>query len=90
MNSGWRRSLARAAALICLSQQATPGEAQEPFYAGKTLKIVVGFPPGGGYDIYARSIARFPAPCVHTRVPSISKRAIFIRRAPARRQESAG
>jgi tripartite-type tricarboxylate transporter receptor subunit TctC len=27
------------------------------FYRGKTLRILVGSPPGGGYDIYARLIA---------------------------------
>ena len=33
-------------------------QAQESFYAGKTVRIIVGFPPGGGFDIYARAIAR--------------------------------
>jgi tripartite-type tricarboxylate transporter receptor subunit TctC len=28
------------------------------FYAGKTVKILVGFGPGGGYDLYARTLAR--------------------------------
>jgi tripartite-type tricarboxylate transporter receptor subunit TctC len=28
------------------------------FYAGKTLRIAVGFAPGGGYDLYARTLAR--------------------------------
>lgn len=28
------------------------------FYKGKTLRIVVGYSPGGGYDVYARFIAR--------------------------------
>ncbi|MBM4263342.1 MAG: hypothetical protein FJ145_18160 [Deltaproteobacteria bacterium] len=32
--------------------------AQEQFYRGKILRIVVGFPPGGGYDTYSRLIAR--------------------------------
>ena len=32
--------------------------AQEPFFKGKTIRIVVGFSAGGGYDIYARAIAR--------------------------------
>src|ERR1700689_5406915 len=27
------------------------------FYRGKTLRILVGSPPGGGYDIYARLVA---------------------------------
>jgi tripartite-type tricarboxylate transporter receptor subunit TctC len=33
--------------------------AQDPFYSGRTLKVIVGFPTGGGYDIYARTLARF-------------------------------
>jgi tripartite-type tricarboxylate transporter receptor subunit TctC len=28
------------------------------FYAGKTLEFLVGAPPGGGYDIYARAVSR--------------------------------
>ena len=27
-------------------------------YAGKTVELIVGAPPGGGYDIYARAVAR--------------------------------
>jgi tripartite-type tricarboxylate transporter receptor subunit TctC len=34
-----------------------PVEAQ-PFYEGKTVRIIVGLAPGGGYDTYARLIAR--------------------------------
>jgi tripartite-type tricarboxylate transporter receptor subunit TctC len=30
-----------------------------PFFAGKTLRVVVGFSPGGGYDLYAREFGRF-------------------------------
>jgi len=32
--------------------------AAPPFYQGKTIRIVVGLPAGGGFDIYARVIAR--------------------------------
>ena len=37
-----------------------PGElsAQEPFYQGKTIRMVVGLSAGGGYDTYTRAIAR--------------------------------
>lgn len=28
------------------------------FYEGKTVRIVVGYSPGGGYDLYARAVAR--------------------------------
>jgi tripartite-type tricarboxylate transporter receptor subunit TctC len=34
-----------------------PGHAQE-FYAGKTVRIIVGFPAGGGFDTYSRVLAR--------------------------------
>jgi tripartite-type tricarboxylate transporter receptor subunit TctC len=30
----------------------------DDFYSGKSLSIVVGFSPGGGYDLYARNLAR--------------------------------
>lgn len=32
--------------------------AEESFFAGKTMHIIVGSPPGGGFDTYARMIAR--------------------------------
>jgi tripartite-type tricarboxylate transporter receptor subunit TctC len=32
--------------------------AQEPFYRGKTIRLIVGLAPGGGYDLYSRVIAR--------------------------------
>jgi len=35
-----------------------PASGQDQFYRGKVLRIIVGFPPGGGYDTYARLIAR--------------------------------
>jgi tripartite-type tricarboxylate transporter receptor subunit TctC len=37
---------------------ATRAAAQDPFYANKTISIVVGYSAGGGYDIYARMLAR--------------------------------
>ena len=35
-----------------------PAAAAEDFYKGKTVRIVVGFSAGGGFDTYARAIAR--------------------------------
>jgi tripartite-type tricarboxylate transporter receptor subunit TctC len=32
--------------------------AADGYFKGKTIRIVVGFSPGGGYDVYARVIAR--------------------------------
>jgi tripartite-type tricarboxylate transporter receptor subunit TctC len=38
---------------------ASPAAAQQDdFYKGKTITIVVGYSPGGGYDWYARTLAR--------------------------------
>ena len=36
-----------------------PARAADDFYKDKTINIVVGFTPGGGYDAYARQLARF-------------------------------
>ncbi|MFB3122071.1 MAG: hypothetical protein ACE10H_07790, partial [Candidatus Binatia bacterium] len=30
----------------------------EEFYKGKTIRFIVGFSPGGGYDTYTRAAAR--------------------------------
>lgn len=35
-----------------------PAAGQDSFYAGKTLRIVVGFSAGGGFDTYSRAISR--------------------------------
>lgn len=35
-----------------------PVLAQEPFYKGKTIRLIVAFSPGGGFDTYSRAIAR--------------------------------
>lgn len=32
--------------------------ADEPFYRGRTIRLVVGYPPGGGFDVYSRVLAR--------------------------------
>ena len=34
-------------------------DAVADFYAGRTISVIVGSPPGGVYDLYARLIARF-------------------------------
>jgi tripartite-type tricarboxylate transporter receptor subunit TctC len=41
-------------AAIALTAPASSAE----YYAGKTIEWIVGAPPGGGYDIYARVVAR--------------------------------
>jgi tripartite-type tricarboxylate transporter receptor subunit TctC len=49
-------------ASVWVSQSVT--DAQE-FYKGKTVRIVVGFPAGGGFDTYSRIIARH----IHKHIP---------------------
>lgn len=34
-------------------------QTEEPFYKGKTIRIVVGYTPGGAYDRWARLLARY-------------------------------
>jgi len=41
-----------------LATGVVPTHAQEPFYKGKTIRLIVGLAPGGGYDLYSRVIAR--------------------------------
>ena len=35
-----------------------PAHAQDSFYKGKTVRIIVGAAAGGGYDTYSRTLAR--------------------------------
>src|ERR1700722_13601554 len=44
------------------AQATTAARAADPiadFYAGKSLQLVIGYAPGGGYDVYARTLARY-------------------------------
>jgi tripartite-type tricarboxylate transporter receptor subunit TctC len=47
-----------AAATAVLLAGANPATAADDFYNGKTIHVSVGFAAGGGYDTYARAIAR--------------------------------
>ena len=47
--------------LAAVAMAAAHGAAADPvadFYAGKQLRVIVGFSPGGGYDLYARLVTR--------------------------------
>ena len=48
-----------AAAVAIGSASAIAADAAEQFYRGKTVQVLVGFSPGGGYDLYARTLARY-------------------------------
>jgi tripartite-type tricarboxylate transporter receptor subunit TctC len=53
-----KRAIKRAiAAAILLAFAVVPAGAQE-FYAGKTVSLIIGFGPGGGYDLWGRTLAR--------------------------------
>jgi tripartite-type tricarboxylate transporter receptor subunit TctC len=45
------------AGLLFAAPTAGAQETPQDFYRNKTLKIIVGFPPGGGFDLYARVLA---------------------------------
>src|SRR5262245_43079303 len=49
-------------ALACAAGLTTGHAATAPsvadFYKGKNIEVVVGFSPGGGYDLYARLLAK--------------------------------
>ena len=44
--------------MLCVSLKAQPAFTQESFYKGKTIRLIVGLAPGGGFDTYSRVIAR--------------------------------
>jgi tripartite-type tricarboxylate transporter receptor subunit TctC len=54
-----RRQFAATGAATLLASFAAPARAETAaeFYRGKTVRVLVGSPPGGGYDIYARLVA---------------------------------
>ena len=45
-------------AMIVATTFATPAAHAQDHYAGKTITLLVGGNPGGGYDVYARTISR--------------------------------
>ena len=53
----WPLSLSLTLILLTSLGGGRPAEAQS-FYEGKTVRIIVGLTPGGGFDTYARVIAR--------------------------------
>ena len=47
-----------AVALAILGLATSETAAQESFFKGKTIRVIVGYAPGGGFDAYSRLIAR--------------------------------
>jgi tripartite-type tricarboxylate transporter receptor subunit TctC len=57
--SDWlRKCLGGLAALLALAGIATAGSIED-FYKGRDVSLVIGFSVGGGYDAYARLLARY-------------------------------
>lgn len=56
MNKKFFLSLAVIVGLVCLGFP--PKAAADEFYKGGTIRFVVGFAAGGGYDTYTRAVAR--------------------------------
>jgi tripartite-type tricarboxylate transporter receptor subunit TctC len=66
-----RKILAAVAAALWICAAAPPIRAQESeaaFFKGKTVRLIVGYGAGGGYDIYARMIAPYIAQALGTTV----------------------
>lgn len=59
---GFGRAVAFMTVPVMLMMGAGQAQAADPvadFYHGKTVQVLVGFGPGGGYDLYARTLARY-------------------------------
>jgi len=57
----WRRHRAGGLAALALAAILCPARAQDPveaFYQGRQINLVVGYGPGGGYDLTARLLSR--------------------------------
>ena len=47
-----------AFAFVCLSPAFANAQSLESFYRGKTVNVIIGYPPAGANDFYARAVAR--------------------------------
>ena len=77
------------AALLGLVAAAGAARAQsvEEFYRGKTIDLLIGFSPGGAYDVYARMVIRHMANHIPGK-PTIVAKQMTGRRQPGRGQLS--
>jgi tripartite-type tricarboxylate transporter receptor subunit TctC len=54
----WIAKVLVVAALALVVGASARADTVAQFYAGKSLHLVIGYAPGGGYDLYARTLAR--------------------------------
>ena len=94
----WRASAAVTIASVAVLMS-SPAAAQSvaDFYAGKSVNVLIGFTAGGGYDIYARTLARHmgrhipgnPSSCRKTcRAPAACAPPTFLQRRPQGRHDN--
>ncbi len=55
----FRNGLGAAAMLLALAGPAAAADGVEDFYKGRNVSMVIGYSVGGGYDAYARLLARY-------------------------------
>src|SRR5262245_30231491 len=58
MTAGSARCVAAIGAALLILGAARPAAANEESFAGKRIQMVIGWDVGGGYDVYARLLAR--------------------------------
>jgi tripartite-type tricarboxylate transporter receptor subunit TctC len=68
MNTMHRIVLILLAAFWALVHPANAQESEKAFYAGKTVRMIVGSGVGGGYDVFSRLIAPYLAKTLGTQV----------------------
>ena len=54
----WTRLIPAMLALAALAAPSARADAVADFYKGKQVNVIVGYGPGGGYDVYGRLVAR--------------------------------
>lgn len=52
------KSLALGASLLALGASGASASDRAEFYKGKSVTLIIGYPVGGGYDLYGRALAR--------------------------------
>jgi tripartite-type tricarboxylate transporter receptor subunit TctC len=57
-NSSYGRLSLALGAAILLALTPAKADAVADFFKGKVVRLVVAYPPGGGYDVYARALAQ--------------------------------
>ena len=52
------RTIGFAVLAALLSATAASAQTPEAFYKGKSIDLIIGYPPAGSNDVYARALAR--------------------------------